>query len=80
MKKFFTLIISVISLSSCNDFIDLKPLSQSTADGFYNDEYEMQQGLAAAYSELQSTNQYGGIGFASFMEVSADNTWNLGKY
>lgn len=77
MKKFFTLIISVISLSSCNDFIDLKPLSQSTADGFYNDEYEMQQGLAAAYSELQSTNQYGGIGFASFMEVSADNTWNL---
>lgn len=77
MKKVLILLVSTLTLTSCNDFIDLNPLSQSTSDGFYNNEYEMQQGLAAAYGELQTTDQYGGIGYASFMEVTGDNTWNL---
>lgn len=36
----------------------------------------MEQALTAAYNALQSTEQYGGNGFSSFMEVTSDNTWN----
>ena len=71
------MILSAAVLSSCDDFIDLNPISQSSSAGFYGTEYEMEQGLAAAYGALQSTNQYGGIGYPSFMEVPSDNTWNL---
>lgn len=77
MKKYIFMILSAAVLSSCDDFIDLNPISQSSSAGFYGTEYEMEQGLAAAYGALQSTNQYGGIGYPSFMEVPSDNTWNL---
>ena len=77
MKKYILMLFSAAALSGCDDFIDLNPISQSSSDGFYSTEYEMEQGLAAAYGALQSTEQYGGIGYPSFMEVPSDNTWNL---
>ena len=76
MKKIFVLLLSASLLTGCNDFIDLNPVSQQSADNFYRDKAEMEQALNAAYSALQSTSQHGGIGFQSFMEVSSDNTWN----
>lgn len=76
MKKIFAILTAAALLSSCNNFIDLNPVSDPNADGFYKDETDMEQALTAAYNSLQSVNEYGGIGFASFMEVSSDNTWN----
>lgn len=77
MKKVYLMIMSLVALTGCNDFINLNPISQSSANGFYSTEYEMEQGLAAAYDNLQASDQYGGNGFPSFMEVPSDNTWNL---
>lgn len=76
MKNILILMISVVSLASCDNFIDLDPISDPNANSFYKDGTDMEQALNAAYNSLQSVNEYGGIGFASFMEVSSDNTWN----
>ena len=65
-----------MTLASCNNFIDLDPISQQNANAFYKDSLEMDQALTAAYNALQSINQYGGNGYAHFMEVPADNTWD----
>lgn len=75
MKKilFFA---SILALASCNDFIDLNPISEQNANIFYKDSLELDQALSAAYNSLQSIEQYGGNGYAHFMEVTSDNTWN----
>lgn len=71
------LILSIpLLFASCNHSIDLDPVSQQNANTFYKDSLEMEQALTAAYNALQSTEQYGGNGFSSFMEVTSDNTWN----
>lgn len=76
MKKFILIISGVALFSSCNNFIDLNPISQQSANTFYKDSLEMNQALTAAYNALQSTEQYGGDGYSHFMEVPSDNTWN----
>ena len=77
-KKILMIIMSgAMALASCNNFIDLDPVSQQSADSFYKDTLEIDQALTAAYNILQSRELYGSdIGYASFMEVPSDNTWN----
>lgn len=75
MKKIL-IFSSILALTACNDFIDLNPISQQSANTFYKDSLEMDQALTAAYNALQSTDQYGGNGYPCFMEVPSDNTWN----
>lgn len=77
-KKILMIIMSgAMALTSCNNFIDLDPVSQQSANTFYKDTLEIDQALTAAYNILQSTELYGSdIGYASFMEVPSDNTWN----
>ncbi len=75
MKKLLILFV-VTTLVSCNDFIDLTPVSQQNSASFYKNEMEMEQALTAAYNSLKDIAQYGGDGFSTFMEVPSDNTWN----
>lgn len=78
MKKITALLLCAAAVVSCNKFINLNPISQQGANGFYQGEYEMNQALNAVYSTLQNANQYGSQnGFACFMELPSDNTWNL---
>lgn len=78
MKKTVIILIFAACAVACNGFIDLNPISQQGANGFYKGEYEMNQALAAVYSTLQSTDQYGSQnGYACFMELPSDNTYNL---
>lgn len=66
------LLCSVI-LSSCSkDFLDLKPISQTTPDNFYQTAEDMENALNGAYSALQ----FGGISTNSYVfgEVRSDNT------
>lgn len=78
MKKIAILFLCAVAAASCNDFINLKPISEQGANGFYKGEYEMNQALAAVYGTLQSGDQYGSQnGYACFMELPSDNTYNL---
>ena len=76
MKNLLLILSLPLLYASCNNFIDLNPVSQQNANTFYKDSLEMDQALTAAYNALQSIDQYGGNGFSSFMEVTSDNTWN----
>lgn len=76
MKRLLLTVSSILALTSCNNFIDLNPVSQQNANEFYKDSLEMNQALTAAYNALQSIDQYGGNGYAHFMEVPSDNTWD----
>lgn len=76
MKNLLLILTIPFLITSCNNFIDLDPVSQQNANTFYKDSLEMDQALTAAYNALQSIDQYGGDGFSSFMEVTSDNTWN----
>ncbi len=65
-----TAILSVIVLfSSCNDFLDLKPLDQEVSSNFYQTEEDAMQALVAVYDVLtyQSTP---GVSWAPFTIVS----------
>lgn len=74
MKKFISTVLGAMLLTSCSNFIDLDPISQQNANNFYEDSLEMDQALTAAYNALQDIDQYGGNGYAHFMEVPSDNT------
>lgn len=76
MKKLFITVFGTLALASCNNFIDLDPVSQQSANTFYKDSLEIDQALTAAYNALQSKEQYGGDGYPCFMEVPSDNTWD----
>lgn len=76
MKRLLLILSIAIYFTSCNNFIDLDPISQQNTNNFYRDSLEMDQALTAAYNALISTDQYGGDGYSSFMEVTTDNTWN----
>ncbi|PRD46129.1 RagB/SusD family nutrient uptake outer membrane protein [Sphingobacterium haloxyli] len=76
-KHTITIIFAAFTLSSCSeDFINLMPISQQSADGFYRSASDMEQAVMAAYDALQDGAQYGGNGFDHFMEVRSDNTFN----
>lgn len=76
MKKILLIVSGMLALASCDNFIDLNPISQQSANTFYKDSLEMDQALTAAYNTLQSENQYGGYGYSHFMEIPSDNTWD----
>ena len=72
MKNTFLYIISLLVLSSCEKFLDLKPQSEGSADNFYRSATDIDQAVAGAYDALQTIGQYG-QNFVYFMEVSSDN-------
>ena len=60
--------------SSCADFLNQEPISNSSVTGFYKTQADIEQGVAGAYNSLQSYKQYG-ANFIYFMEVRSDNTY-----
>lgn len=72
MKKIILFSIATILLSSCESFLDLKPIDFPTEETFYTDVKGLEGGVIGAYDELQSSSQYGGR-FMRLMEVRGDN-------
>lgn len=72
MKKIIFIGVVAILLSSCESFLDLKPIDFPTEETFYKDIKGLEGGVIGAYDELQSSSQYSG-GFMRLMEVRGDN-------
>lgn len=68
------LVACILSCSSCDDFLNQEPVSNSSVTGFYKTQADIEQGMAGAYNSLQSYKQYG-ANFIFFMEVRSDNTY-----
>ncbi|HKK63047.1 MAG TPA: RagB/SusD family nutrient uptake outer membrane protein [Bacteroidales bacterium] len=72
MKKYifsFTIVLLTLFFTSCEDFLDLKPLDQEVSSNFYQNEDDAMQALVAVYDVLtyQSTP---GISWAPFITVA----------
>lgn len=70
----YALMSLALLISSCADFLNQEPISNSSVTGFYKTQADIEQGIAGAYNSLQSYKQYG-ANFIFFMEVRSDNTY-----
>lgn len=75
MKKIIIAALWLATLSSCESFLDLKPIDFPTEETFYTDVKGLEGGIIGAYDELQSNDQYGAK-FMTLMEVRGDNVKN----
>ena len=75
MKKVIMFVLTAMVLSSCSDFIDLKPIDFPTEETFYKDVKGLEGAVIGIYDELQSSDQYGAK-FMTLMEVRGDNVKN----
>lgn len=80
MNKYYiyiTAICSVLSLSSCNDFLDRDPISTPSDKTFLSTESELEMALTGCYSGLYSAN-YQGVPFFMAYEEGSDISYNRG--
>ena len=75
MKKIIIAALLLATLSSCESFLDLKPIDFPTEETFYTDVKGLEGGIIGVYDELQSNDQYGAK-FMTLMEVRGDNVKN----
>lgn len=70
MKKIIIALLAVTSLSSCEKFLDQKPISSLTENTFYRNTDEVETGVIACYDGLQKVYdaEY------QLTEIRADNT------
>ncbi|MBP2830654.1 RagB/SusD family nutrient uptake outer membrane protein [Aquimarina sp. U1-2] len=73
MRKFLKIIVISTFLVGCNDFLDEEPVQFRTPVDFFQNENEIDQGLAAVYNSNRAL--YNGGGFQlRFGESRSDNT------
>lgn len=61
-----------VGLTSCDDFLDIVPESTASAEQFYKNESDINNGVIACYAKLQSGDLYGGD-LITLMETRSDN-------
>lgn len=72
--KYFlvSLPIAIGILTSCESFLDLKPISVASSVNFYKTTSDIEAALNGCYASLQSNNMYRS-NFVTMMEVRSDN-------
>jgi len=58
MKKYAFIIGALLSLSSCEDFLELNPKTQISEDEYYKNEGEIYKGLVSVYDILQAGHDH----------------------
>ncbi|GGH26590.1 RagB/SusD family nutrient uptake outer membrane protein [Sphingobacterium alkalisoli] len=65
--------IVVLGISSCNDFLDLKPMSYPTDENFWQTEDDANSGVAAVYALIRQTLNYsGGMTYYAYGDFPSD--------
>ncbi len=75
-SRLLAIIASITLVSSCKNFLELKPISISSVDAFYKTQDDFMQAVNGAYSAV--TGQYGAGYYMLFADLRADNTTMLG--
>ncbi|MEQ9440118.1 MAG: RagB/SusD family nutrient uptake outer membrane protein [Cyclobacteriaceae bacterium] len=73
--KYLIYTIFLATLVACESTIDLKPLSQNSADNFYTTASDMEQAVVATYDGVQDLMRPGYLDH--FAEVRSDNSYNF---
>ncbi len=71
--KYTMILLVVVLVGACDDFIDLAPESNANVDDFFQSQEDIEQAVIAAYAALQSRGEYA-QNFLYFMEVRSDNS------
>lgn len=76
MKKIYILIVTVslFSLTSCDDFLDLQPISEETSANGYNTASQIEAALVGSYESFQSAEYYVWDNI-NYSDVRADNAY-----
>lgn len=70
MKKTYLIILTfILTFSSCDDWLDVKPKSQLDADDLFKTERGFSEALTGVYSNMTETKLYGGRLSWEFMEL-----------
>lgn len=86
-KYIFLLAISSVAFFSCEDELDLVPITEKAANSFYSSEAELESAIAGVYAQLQNGGLYGldliGVGEISgedsFEEIAANDGGRFGQ-
>lgn len=70
--RLFGIIVSLAVISSCEDFLNLAPISSTGVDGFYKTAADFEQAVNGAYASL--TSVYNDGYYLLFADLRADNT------
>lgn len=72
--KILNFVLAIFLFSSCNDFLELNPLSDLSENDFYKTADDITSAVNGIYSGLQESNIYGN--WYVFAEIPSDNTRN----
>lgn len=75
MKKIIFLFLTLLSLTSClNDFLDLKPVSETYSAIYWQSEAQAQTALTSIYADMQKNfNPNRGLNYIAWYEMRSDN-------
>lgn len=72
--KYFLLISVALVMASCNDFLDLSPISQANENGFYKTQKQLETAMNSVYNTLYTI--YGPQSLPSYFgECASDNAF-----
>ncbi|MBB6463258.1 RagB/SusD family nutrient uptake outer membrane protein [Flammeovirga kamogawensis] len=74
VKKYITIAAVVLGTMSCDNFLDLQPISEETSDNAYNKASQMESALIGAYETFQSAEYYVWDNIV-FSDVRSDNAY-----
>ena len=86
-KYMYFLAVVTMAVSSCEDELDLVPITNKAANSFYSSEQEIESAVAGVYGQLQNPGLYGldlmGVGEISgedsFEEIAANDGGRFGQ-
>lgn len=73
MKKYLAIILLLVIGTSCKKFLDVQPKSEVTKEQLFSTEEGFKEALNGAYTNLASTNLYGGNLTFSNLDIMAQN-------
>ncbi|MBS9461072.1 RagB/SusD family nutrient uptake outer membrane protein [Flagellimonas sp. 389] len=86
-KKIFLILIVLLGYFSCDDELDIIPISEKAANNFFSSEQELESAIIGIYAQLQNNGLYGldliGVGEISaedsFEEIAANDGGRFGQ-
>ncbi|AUS05058.1 RagB/SusD family nutrient uptake outer membrane protein [Pseudotamlana carrageenivorans] len=73
-NKIITLLLSLLVLASCEDYLDLTPISEETSENAYETASQIESALIGAYESFQSAEYYVWDNIL-FQDVRSDNNY-----
>jgi hypothetical protein len=77
MKKIIVIFLTLLTLTSClNDFLDLKPISETYSANFWKSEASAQTVFTSIYADMQknfNSSAGQGLGYIGWYEMRSDN-------